>query len=65
MNQSIYKTKLFSLRQNISIVSQDTTLFDDTIINNIKYANMNATNKEILEAAKLSYSEEFIKKLTR
>ncbi|MDC0855889.1 ABC transporter ATP-binding protein [Candidatus Pelagibacter sp.] len=62
-NQSIYKTKLFSLRKNISIVSQDTTLFDDTIINNIRYANMGATNEEILEAAKLSYSDEFINKL--
>ena len=62
-DQSIYKTKIYSLRKNISIVSQDTTLFDDTIINNIKYANINATNEEILEAAKLSYSDEFINKL--
>ena len=38
-DQSIYKTTLYSLRNNISLVSQDTTLFDDTIKNNIKYAN--------------------------
>ena len=38
-NQSIYKIKLKDLRKNISIVTQDTTLFDDTIKNNILYAN--------------------------
>ena len=38
-NQSIYKIKLEDLRKNISIVTQDTTLFDDTIKNNILYAN--------------------------
>ena len=37
-NQSIYKVKIKSLRDKISLVSQDTTLFDDTIKNNIKYA---------------------------
>ena len=62
-NQSIYNTKIFSLRKNISIVSQDTTLFDDTIKNNIAYANLDASNEEIIEAAKLSYSEEFINNL--
>ena len=39
---SIYKTTISSLRKNISLVSQDTTLFDDTIRNNISYANPNA-----------------------
>ena len=62
-NQSIYNTKIFSLRKNISIVSQDITLFDDTIKNNIAYANLDASNEEIIEAAKLSYSEEFINNL--
>ena len=62
-NQSIYKTKINSLREKISLVSQDTTLFDDTIKNNIAYANMDATDKEIIEAAKLSSSEEFINDL--
>ena len=64
-NQSIYNTKIFSLRKNISIVSQDTTLFDDTIKNNIAYANLDASNEEIIEAAKLSYSEEFINDLPK
>ena len=62
-NQSIYKTKINSLREKISLVSQDTTLFDDTIKNNIAYANMDATDNEIIEAAKLSSSEEFINDL--
>ena len=62
-NQSIYKSKITSLRKNISLVSQDTTLFDDTIRNNIAYANLNASQKEIEEAAKYSFANEFIEKL--
>ena len=62
-NQSIHNVKLKSLRENISIVSQDTTLFDDTVINNIKYANLDATDKEVFEAAELAYATEFISKL--
>ena len=46
-NQSIYKTKIKSLRKNISLVSQETTLFDDTIKNNIKYAKEDASDDEI------------------
>ena len=61
--QSIYKCTLESLRKNISMVSQETTLFDDTIKNNIKYAKENSTDAEIYEAAKLSYCEEFIENL--
>ena len=62
-NQSIYKTKLRSLRSEISLVSQETTLFDDTIKNNIKYANQTASDDEVLEVAKLSFCDEFISKL--
>jgi subfamily B ATP-binding cassette protein MsbA len=61
--QSIYKSTIDSLRKNISLVSQDTTLFDDTIRNNIAYANLNATQKEIEEVSKHSYASEFIEKL--
>ncbi len=64
-NQSIYTKKLSSLRKNISLVSQETTLFDDTVLNNIKYANLDATDEEINEAAKLSYSSEFIDSLPK
>jgi ATP-binding cassette, subfamily B, bacterial MsbA len=62
-DQSIYKSTINSLRKNISLVSQDTTLFDDTIRNNIAYANLGASQKEIEEAAKNSYASEFIEKL--
>ena len=61
--QSIYTKKIKSLRSKISLVSQDTTLFDDTIRNNISYANNSATNDEVIAAAKFSYSHEFIDKL--
>ena len=62
-SQSINTVKLSSLRKNISLVSQDTTLFDDTIKNNIAYANSSATFEEIQEAARLSYCDEFINDL--
>ena len=62
-NQSIYKSKINSLRDQISFVSQDTNLFDDTIKNNISYADMDATDEEIYNAAKLSFASEFIEKL--
>ena len=64
-DQSINNCTLFSLRKNISLVSQDTTLFDDTIKNNISYANLDATQKEIEEAAKYSFADEFISKLPK
>ncbi|MDA7456608.1 ABC transporter ATP-binding protein/permease [Candidatus Pelagibacter ubique] len=64
-NQSIYKVKIKSLRDKISLVSQDTTLFDDTIKNNIKYAKNDVTDEEIIAAAKFSYAHEFIEKLPK
>ena len=62
-NQSIYKVKIKSLRDKISLVSQDTTLFDDTIKNNIQYGKDNVSDEEIILAAKLSFAHEFIEKL--
>ncbi len=62
-NQDLKKVDLDSLRKQISIVDQNTTLFDDTIFNNIKYANPNASDKEVNDAAKLSMCESFIQKL--
>jgi subfamily B ATP-binding cassette protein MsbA len=62
-DQSIYGVKISSLREKISLVSQDTTLFDDTIKNNIAYAKDNVNDEEIISAAKSSYSHEFINKL--
>ncbi|MDC0384582.1 ABC transporter ATP-binding protein/permease, partial [bacterium] len=62
-NQSIYNSSIFSLRNNISLVSQNTTLFDDTIKFNIKYANPNASDEEVISAAKNAFADEFIEKL--
>ena len=62
-DQSINKLTIKSLRDQISMVSQETTLFDDTIKNNIKYAKENATDDEIYHVAKLSFCEEFISNL--
>ena len=59
-DQSIYESKIKSLRSNISLVSQETTLFDDTIMNNIRYAKLNATDEEVVAAARLSHCGEFI-----
>ena len=62
-DQSVYETTIKSLRNEISMVSQETTLFDDTIKNNIKYAKQDATDEEVFEVARLSFCEEFIKNL--
>ena len=64
-NQSIYNLRLDSLRKNISLVSQETTLFDDTIKNNIGYADLDASQKDIEDAAKFSFADEFINKLPK
>ena len=62
-NQSIYKTKIKSLRNIISLVSQETTLFDDTIKNNIKYSVNDASDEDVIDAARKSYCDEFINNL--
>ena len=62
-DQSIYKATVKSLRKEISMVSQETTLFDDTIKNNIRYAKEDATDEEIYKVSKLSYCDEFINNL--
>ena len=62
-NQSIYNSNIYSLRKNISLVSQETTLFDDTVKNNIAYAKLDASEEEIILAAKNSHADEFIQKL--
>jgi len=62
-NQSIHKVNLNSLRKNISFVSQEITLFDDTVESNIAYAASNPSKEKILEACKYSFAHEFIEKL--
>ena len=64
-DQSIYNSSIYSLRKNISLVSQDTTLFDDTILNNIAYANKDASINDIKKAAEYSFARDFIDKLPK
>jgi len=64
-DQSIYGSTIESLRSEISMVSQETTLFDDTIKNNIKYGRQEATDEEVFKVAKLSYCDEFINNLPK
>ena len=61
--QNIKDVKLSSLRKEISIVDQNTTLFDDTVLNNIKYAKPDATNEQIIQAAEMASCTDFINKL--
>ena len=62
-NQNIKNVSLKSLRKNLSMVSQDVILFDDTVKNNIAYAKDNASQAEIEKACKYAAADEFIKKL--
>jgi ATP-binding cassette, subfamily B, bacterial MsbA len=61
--QDISKINLASLRNQISIVDQNTTLFDDTVFNNIKYARPDASNNDVHESARLSMCSDFIDNL--
>jgi subfamily B ATP-binding cassette protein MsbA len=64
-NQNLKSVNLNSLREKISIVDQNTTLFDDTVFNNIKYANPEALDEEVYNAAKFAMCEPFINKLEK
>ena len=52
-----------SLRQSMSVVNQEVMMFDDTIMENIRYGKENATEEEIIKAAKMAEADEFIKDL--
>ncbi len=64
-DQVIKDLNLESLRKTISIVDQNTTLFDDSVFNNIKYAKPNASNEEIYKAAEMSMCNDFINNLEK
>ena len=55
--------KLLSLRKQIALVTQETVLFNDTILYNISYGDPDADNKKIREAARIAFADEFIAEL--
>ncbi|MGD8926283.1 MAG: ATP-binding cassette domain-containing protein, partial [Thioalkalispiraceae bacterium] len=59
-DQDISKVTFDSLYQNISLIPQEVTLFNRSIMENIRYARLNATDKEVMEAAKKAHIHEFI-----
>ena len=61
-NQNINNVSLSSLEKNLSMVNQDVILFDDTVKNNISYANKDASDEEIIKAL-IAAADEFIDKL--
>ena len=64
-DQNIRQVSLSSLRKNLSLVSQDVILFDDTVKNNIAYAKPSATEDEIIQACKFAAADTFIEKLPK
>lgn len=62
-NQNINDINLNSLRKEISLVSQDVILFDDTIRANILYGNAFASNEEIIDACKFAAAQDFVEQL--
>ena len=61
--QNTNEVSLYSLRNKISLVSQDVVLFDDSVENNIKYAKIDAKEEEIKNACKLAAAQDFIEEL--
>jgi ATP-binding cassette subfamily B protein len=51
------------LRRQIGLVLQDTFLFSDTVMNNIRYGRIDATDEEVIEAAKLAHADDFVSRL--
>jgi ATP-binding cassette subfamily B protein len=64
-NDDIKDLEINSLRNKIGLVSQDIFLFEGTVFENIAYGNLNASDEEVWEAARLSESDKFIKLLPK
>ncbi|MFC1700605.1 ABC transporter ATP-binding protein [Patescibacteria group bacterium] len=63
--QDISKATLKSIRKNIAIVPQEISLFNDTIINNLRYGNLKATEQEVISATKVANANKFIQKFPK
>ena len=61
--EDIQKVRQNSLRAQIAVIPQDTALFNRTIMENIRYGNVHATDEEVIKAAKAAYADAFIKNL--
>ena len=61
--ENIREVRQNSLRAQISVIPQDTTLFNRTIMENIRYGRVNATDEEVIKAAEMAYADEFIRRL--
>lgn len=59
----INQLNLHSLREQMALVSQNVTLFNDTLANNIAYGNFGVSRRQIIQAAKSAYADEFINQL--
>jgi len=64
-DQNINDVRLSSLRNKISLVSQDIILFDDTVLKNLTYGYDKASKEDVLQACKKSASQEFIERLPK
>jgi len=64
-NQNIAKVRQESLRKNISLVPQEPILFHRTVMENIRYGRRDATDEEVIEAAKKAHAHEFIGELSQ
>lgn len=64
-NQDIATCRRHSIRDNIALVLQDSFIFNDTILENIRYGRLDATREEIIKAAKLSNADKFISRLPK
>lgn len=63
-DEPIVQAKLRDLRKQIGLVTQEPVLFDDTVLNNIRYGRGSASNEEVIEAAKKAYAHDFITELS-
>ena len=61
--ENVKEVRQESLRAQIAVIPQDTALFNRTIMENIRYGKVNATDEEVIAAAKQAYADEFIKEL--
>lgn len=61
--ENVKEVRQESLRTQIAVIPQDTALFNRTIMENIRYGNVNASDDEVIEAAKQAYADDFIREL--